>query len=59
MVAFYLNFFVLIAQSLEKVPALNGIAPTQSSPGFGLIQLMVLLIFILLTVRAFKRFHPE
>jgi len=59
MVAFYLNFFVLIAQSFDKVPVLHGIAPTHSSPGFGLTQLIILLIFVLLTIRAFKRFHPE
>jgi hypothetical protein len=58
-VAFYFNFFVLIAQSFAKVPALHSFAPTQASPGFGITQLAVLLIFILLTVRAFKKFHPE
>src|SRR5580693_277143 len=52
-VAFYFNFFVLIAQSFDKVPALHSIAPTQASPGFGVTQLAVLLIFILLTTRAF------
>jgi hypothetical protein len=57
-VAFYFNFFVLVAQSFAKVPALHSIAPTQASPGFGITQLAVLLIFILLTVRAFKKFHP-
>jgi hypothetical protein len=57
--AYYFNFFVLIAQSFEKVPALHSIAPTQASPGFGITQLAVLLIFILLTIRAFKKFHPE
>jgi hypothetical protein len=56
--AFYFNFFVLIAQSFEKVPSLHAIAPTQASPGFGITQLAVLLIFILLTIRAVKRFHP-
>jgi hypothetical protein len=58
-VAFYFNFFVLIAQSFDKVPALHSIAPTQASPGFGVTQLAVLLIFILLTTRAFKKFQPE
>lgn len=58
MLAFYFNFFVLVVQSFAKVPALNSVAPTQSSPGFGITQLAVLLIFILLTVRGFKRFHP-
>jgi hypothetical protein len=56
--AFYFNFFVLIAQSFAKVPALHSIAPSQSSPGFGITQLAVLLIFILLTVRAVKNFRP-
>jgi len=56
--AFYFNFFVLIAQSFDKVPALHAIAPTQASPAFGITQLAVLLIFILLTIRAFKKFHP-
>jgi hypothetical protein len=59
MLAFYFNFFVMIAQSFAKLPPLHAIAPTQSSPGFGVTQLAVLLVFILLTVRAFKRFHPE
>jgi len=59
MLAFYFNFFVLVVQSFEKVPALNAVAPTMSSPGFAITQLIVLLIFILLTVRSFKRFRPE
>jgi hypothetical protein len=58
MLAFYFNFFVLVAQSFEKVPALHGIAPTQSSPGFGITQLALLVVFVLLTIRAFKRFRP-
>jgi hypothetical protein len=57
-VAFYFNFFVLIAQSFDKVAALHAFAPTQASPGFGITQLAVLLIFILLTIRAVKKFHP-
>ena len=59
MLAFYFNFFVMVTQSFEKLPPLHSIAPTQSSPGFGGTQLAVLLVFIFLTVRAFKRFHPE
>jgi hypothetical protein len=57
-VAFYFNFFVLVAQSFDKVPALKHAAPTMSSPAFSVTQLVVLVIFILLTVRAVKRFHP-
>jgi hypothetical protein len=57
-VAFYFNFFVLIAQSFAKVPALHSFAPTQASPGFAVSEGVVLLVFILLTIRAVKKFHP-
>ncbi len=57
-VAFYFNFFVLVAQGFAKVPALHSIAPTQTAPGFAFSQLAVLVIFILLTVRALNKFHP-
>jgi hypothetical protein len=57
-VAFYFNFFVLIAQSFAKVPALHSFAPTQASPGFAVTEGVVLLVFILLTIRAYKKFHP-
>jgi hypothetical protein len=58
LVAYYFNFFVMIAQSFDKVPALHSFAPSQASPGFGFTQGAVLLVFILLTARAFKKFHP-
>jgi|SRR5580698_1392640 hypothetical protein len=57
--AFYFNFFVLVAQSFDKVPVLHSFAPTQASPGYGFTQLAVLVVFLLLTVRAYKKFHPE
>ena len=56
--ALWFNFFVLIAQSFAKIPALKAIAPTQASPAFGITQGVVLLVFLLLTIRAFKKFHP-
>lgn len=58
-VALYFNVFVFIVQSFEKVPALKAIAPTQASPVFGATQLVVMAIFVLLTILAFKRFHRE
>jgi hypothetical protein len=58
MLAFYFNFFVLIAQTFDKVPTLKAAAPTMSSPVFGITQIALLLIFILLTVRALKKFNP-
>jgi hypothetical protein len=53
--ALYFNFFVLIAQSFMKLPALKAIAPTQASPAFGISQLAALAIFVVLTILAFKR----
>jgi hypothetical protein len=54
----YFNFFVLIVQSFEKVPALHALAPTQKEPPFGITQGVVLVVFIVLTVIAVKKFHP-
>jgi hypothetical protein len=60
MVALYLNFFVLIAQSFQKIPALKAVAPTQSEPPFALTQLVVLALFVVLTiVAAFKFRGPQ
>jgi len=56
--AFYFNFFVLVAQAFAKVPALKQVAPTMASPAFGLAQLVLLFIFVLLTIRAVKRYRP-
>jgi hypothetical protein len=56
--ALYLNFFVLIVQSFEKVPALHALAPTQKEMPFKLAQLVALVVFIVLTVLAMKKFRP-
>jgi hypothetical protein len=57
--ALYFNVFVLFAQLFAKVPELKAIAPTQSSPAFGLTQGAILILFIAVTFRAYKRFQPE
>jgi hypothetical protein len=59
MIALYLNVFVLVFQSFEKVPALTAMAPTQSEPPFLVAQLAVMAIFIVLTMFAVKKFHPD
>jgi hypothetical protein len=59
MVALYLNVFVLVFQSFEKVPALKAVAPTQSEPPFLVAQVVVMALFIVLTIFAVKKFHPE
>jgi hypothetical protein len=57
-VALYFNCFVLVVQLFEKVPALHALAPTQKEPPFGITQLLVMVIFVVWTIFAVKRFHP-
>jgi hypothetical protein len=56
--AFYLNFFVLIVQSFQKVPALKALAPTQTEPPFAVAQLAALAAFVVLGIGAARNFHP-
>jgi len=56
--ALYFDCFVGVAQALGKVPALHALAPTQSSPGFLVAQIVVLVIFVFLGYFGVKRFHP-
>lgn len=58
-IALYFNCFVLIAQSFEKVPALHALAPTQKEPPFAVAQVILLVLFVVLTVMAVKRFRLE
>ena len=58
-VALYFNVFVLVVQSFEKVSALKAIAPTQKEPPFAIAQLAVLVLFVVLTTFAVKKFHIE
>jgi hypothetical protein len=58
-VALYLNVFVLVVQSFEKVPALHALAPTQKEPPFAVAQLAVLVLFIVLTALAIKKFRID
>jgi hypothetical protein len=57
--AFYLNFFVLVAQTFMKVPAVHALAPTQKEPPFLIVQLIVMVIFIVLGVFAVRKFRVE
>ena len=57
-VSLWFNIFVLIAQAFLKVPALHVLAPQGSEPPFALAQGIALLLFVILGVRATKRFHP-
>jgi hypothetical protein len=55
--ALYLNVFVLIVQSFQKVPALAALAPTQSEPPFAIAQGIALAAFIALGILAGKKFR--
>ena len=58
-VALYLNVFVGVVQAFQKVPALGALAPKQTEPPFVVTQLVVLVLFIVLTIAAAKRFRGE
>jgi uncharacterized membrane protein SirB2 len=58
LVALYLNVFVAVVQSFQKLPPLAALAPTQSEPPFLVAQLAVMAVFIVLGVLAVRRFHP-
>jgi hypothetical protein len=59
MMALYLNVFVAIVQAFLKIPALKAMAPTQTEPPFKLAQLVVLVLFVVLTIVAAIRFRSE
>jgi hypothetical protein len=57
-VALYLNVFVGVVQSFQKLSFLRPLAPTQSEPPFLVAQIVVLVLFLVLGVLAARRFHP-
>jgi hypothetical protein len=57
--ALYLNVFVLIAQLFQKVPSLKALAPTQTEQPFKLTQLVFLILFLIFTAAAAKRFRYD
>lgn len=56
-VALYFNFFVLIAQSFQKIAFLKALAPTQSEAPFAVAQLAALIAFAVLGTMAAIRFR--
>jgi hypothetical protein len=56
--ALYLNCFVGVVQAFLKVPFLNALAPTQKEFPFLIAQGAVLLIFVFLSFKAVRSFHP-
>jgi hypothetical protein len=55
----YRHVFVGVVQSFLKIPALHALAPTQTEPPFQITQLVTLALFVLLTIVAVVRFHPD
>lgn len=58
MLSLYLNVLVLVVQAFLKVPELHALAPTQNEPPFAIAQGIVLVVFIAVTARSVKTFHP-
>ena len=54
--ALYFNVFVLMVQLFGKFPLLLVVAPTQQSPAFGVTQLLVLVLFVMLGRAAVRGF---
>jgi hypothetical protein len=57
-ISLYLNVFVTLAQSFQKIPALRDLAPAGTEPSFVVFQLLFLTVFLYLGWRAAKRFNP-
>jgi hypothetical protein len=57
-VALYLNCFVLVVQSFQKISFVHALAPTQKEPPFAVAQGVLLIVFIGLGVAAFRKFRP-
>lgn len=60
LISLYLNVFVLVIQSFLKIPALTALAPGNppSGPVFGVVQGVVLVLFVLFIIGAIRRFRP-
>jgi hypothetical protein len=56
-IAQYFNCFVLVVQLFLKVPALHELAPTGTEPPFAIAQGLLLVLFIVLTIRAVSKFR--
>jgi hypothetical protein len=58
-IALYLNVFVLVVQSFLKQPALHALAPEGKEPPFLIAQIIVMIVFVIWTIFAVKKFNPE
>jgi hypothetical protein len=58
-IALYLNIFVAVVQTFQKVAYFNSLAPTQTEPPFAIAQGIVLVALVALGTVAAKRFHSS
>ena len=60
MISLYLNVFVLVIQSFLKIGPLHELAPGNPPSGlaFAIVQGVVLVFFVIMAIRAVKRFRP-
>lgn len=60
LVSLYLNVFVLVIQSFLKIPALHELAPGNppAGPAFAVVQGIVLVFFVVMIFRVWRRFKP-
>ena len=56
--ALYLNVFVGVVQTFQKVPAFHALAPTQTEPPFAVAQGLVFIVFVALALGVLRKFHP-
>lgn len=56
--ALYLNCFVLVVQSFQKVSFFHALAPTQKEPPFAAAQGVLLILFLGLGFAALRKFRP-
>src|ERR1700722_7746348 len=56
--ALYLNVFVGVVQTFQKVAFFHALAPTQTEPPFAVAQGIVLITFVALGIAAVKKFRP-
>lgn len=56
--ALYLNVFVGVVQTFQKVPFSKALAPTHTEPPFAIAQSLVPALFAVPGIAAVKRFHP-
>lgn len=58
LLSLYLNCFVLVAQSFQKIPSLHSLAPNGNELLFLIVQGVVLFLFLFAGLVAFRRFRP-